>query len=412
MNDAHIYCTQEQFAAEFNAVNEMYLKYFKIFGIEKYVMRFSTHGPAERDKPNLSTSRSSGKRPRTWCGGRWEIGDQFRRGPRTKPPFTAPRSTSRSGAPSGANSPWRPTRSISPCPPGSGLTYHDQDNTDKTPLCIHRAPLGTHERFIGFLIEHYAGNFPLWLAPEQVRVLTIGEDEKLVEYANSIVRELRGHFVRAERRSSSTKSTAKFRRRRRRASTRCWSLAGATWKRATSPCACTAKAALAQSPKGKWWRTYCKRSGSGGHRNKNENRDGRGRPGLIKFPSPVMNEFKFSCPNCQQNIQATPEYSGAQINCPSCQQPIIVPQAPSAPVPHAGKLTMAASTTSHAATRTPVIAAGPLRKKKDYTNLIVGLVLAAGAISAGINFGPGLYAKYIHHAAAPVAAGAPGRADQ
>ncbi|MBU6411818.1 MAG: threonine--tRNA ligase, partial [Verrucomicrobia bacterium] len=46
MNDAHIYCTPEQFAAEFNAVNEMYLKYFKIFGIEKYVMRFSTHDPS------------------------------------------------------------------------------------------------------------------------------------------------------------------------------------------------------------------------------------------------------------------------------------------------------------------------------------------------------------------------------
>ena len=45
MNDAHIYCTEEQFAAEFLAVNEMYLKYFKIFGIEKYVMRFSTHDP-------------------------------------------------------------------------------------------------------------------------------------------------------------------------------------------------------------------------------------------------------------------------------------------------------------------------------------------------------------------------------
>ena len=55
-----------------------------------------------------------------------------------------------------------------------GLTYKDRDNTEKTPLCIHRAPLGTHERFIGFLIEHYAGNFPLWLAPEQVRVLPIG----------------------------------------------------------------------------------------------------------------------------------------------------------------------------------------------------------------------------------------------
>ena len=79
-----------------------------------------------------------------------------------------------------------------------GLTYRDKDNTDKTPLCIHRAPLGTHERFIGFLIEHYAGNFPLWLAPEQVRVLTIGDDEKIVAYAKTIVAELRAKQVRAE----------------------------------------------------------------------------------------------------------------------------------------------------------------------------------------------------------------------
>jgi hypothetical protein len=67
-----------------------------------------------------------------------------------------------------------------------GLVYRDKDNTDKTPLCIHRAPLGTHERFIGFLIEHYAGNFPLWLAPEQVRVLTVGEEEPLVNYAQPL----------------------------------------------------------------------------------------------------------------------------------------------------------------------------------------------------------------------------------
>jgi threonyl-tRNA synthetase len=79
-----------------------------------------------------------------------------------------------------------------------GLVYRDSDNTEKTPLCIHRAPLGTHERFVGFLIEHYAGNFPLWLAPEQVRVLTIGQEEPLVNYAKDIVRELRGHMVRAE----------------------------------------------------------------------------------------------------------------------------------------------------------------------------------------------------------------------
>src|SRR5208282_152745 len=77
-----------------------------------------------------------------------------------------------------------------------GLVYKDRDNTEKTPLCIHRAPLGTHERFIGFLIEHYAGNFPLWLAPEQVRVLTIGDDTALVEYAKGIADELRARQVR------------------------------------------------------------------------------------------------------------------------------------------------------------------------------------------------------------------------
>ena len=72
---------------------------------------------------------------------------------------------------------------------------HDRDNTDKTPLCIHRAPLGTHERFIGFLIEHYAGNFPLWLAPEQVRVLPVTPDQ--IAYGEDLVKELRGQFVRA-----------------------------------------------------------------------------------------------------------------------------------------------------------------------------------------------------------------------
>jgi len=79
-----------------------------------------------------------------------------------------------------------------------GLVYRDKDNSDKTPLCIHRAPLGTHERFIGFLIEHYAGNFPLWLAPEQVRVMTLGDDEPLLAYAKGVAAELRANFVRCE----------------------------------------------------------------------------------------------------------------------------------------------------------------------------------------------------------------------
>jgi threonyl-tRNA synthetase len=91
-----------------------------------------------------------------------------------------------------------------------GLTYKDRDNTSKTPLCIHRAPLGTHERFVGFLIEHYAGNFPLWLSPEQVRILPIGDEEPLVAYAQDIQRELRSHGVRAELDATSNKINGKI----------------------------------------------------------------------------------------------------------------------------------------------------------------------------------------------------------
>ncbi len=79
-----------------------------------------------------------------------------------------------------------------------GLTYRDTDNSNKTPLCIHRAPLGTHERFIGGSQlpassprRLHAGNFPLWLAPDQVRVITLNDDEALINYAQPIVAELR-----------------------------------------------------------------------------------------------------------------------------------------------------------------------------------------------------------------------------
>jgi threonyl-tRNA synthetase len=91
-----------------------------------------------------------------------------------------------------------------------GLVYKTRENTEATPLCIHRAPLGTHERFIGFLIEHYAGNFPLWLAPEQVRVLPIGDEAPLLDYARLIQNELRAHEVRAELDASSDHIKAKI----------------------------------------------------------------------------------------------------------------------------------------------------------------------------------------------------------
>jgi threonyl-tRNA synthetase len=196
MNDAHIYCTEDQFAAEFNAVNEMYLKYFRIFGIEKYVMRFSTH-------LNGGLGEKYVNEPKLWL----KTEDMVRRvlidskinyvEVPDEAAFYGPKIDVQVWSVIGREFTLATNQVDFAVPAKFGLVYRDKDNVDKTPLCIHRAPLGTHERFIGFLIEHYAGNFPLWLAPEQVRVITIGEDEPLLNYAKQIVNELRGHQVRA-----------------------------------------------------------------------------------------------------------------------------------------------------------------------------------------------------------------------
>jgi threonyl-tRNA synthetase len=200
MNDAHIYCTPEQFASEFNAVNEMYLKYFKIFGIDKYIMRFSTHDPSRLTGDNAKFVNE----PELWK----QTEDLVRKVlieskiPYVEVPneaaFYGPKIDVQVWSVIGREFTLATNQVDFAVPAKFGLVYKDRDNTEKTPLCIHRAPLGTHERFIGFLIEHYAGNFPLWLAPEQVRVLTIGDDEALVNYAKAIVQELRADMVRAE----------------------------------------------------------------------------------------------------------------------------------------------------------------------------------------------------------------------
>src|SRR5580704_17292482 len=200
MNDAHIYCTAEQFAQEFNAVNEMYLKYFKIFGIEKYVMRLSTHDPSRLTGDNAKFVNE----PELWK----QTEDLVRKVlidskiPYVEVPneaaFYGPKIDVQVWSVIGREFTLATNQVDFAVPRKFGLVYRDRDNTEKTPLCIHRAPLGTHERFIGFLIEHYAGNFPLWLAPEQVRVLTLGDEAPLVNYAKAIVAELRGNMVRAE----------------------------------------------------------------------------------------------------------------------------------------------------------------------------------------------------------------------
>ncbi len=195
MNDAHLYMTPDQFEAEFNAVNEMYLNYFKLFGIEKYLMRFSTHDPAKLgqkfvDEPELWKQTEEMTRNVLKSSGinYVEVANEAA--------FYGPKIDVQVWSVIGREFTIATNQVDFAQPRRFNLVYKDRDNTEKTPLCIHRAPLGTHERFIGFLIEHYAGNFPLWLAPEQVRILPIGDDAKLLDYARSIQTELRAHQVR------------------------------------------------------------------------------------------------------------------------------------------------------------------------------------------------------------------------
>src|SRR5215213_3909659 len=209
MNDAHIYCSEEQFEDEFRAVNQMYLKYFKTFGIEKYLMRFSTHDPAKLGQKFVDEPELWLKTEEMVRGVLQRSGINYVEVP-NEAAFYGPKIDVQVWSAIGREFTIATNQVDFAVPPKFGLVYKDRDNTMKTPLCIHRAPLGTHERFIGFLIEHYAGNFPLWLSPEQVRVLPIGDDEKLVGHAKALVTELRGKMVRAEGDFSSNPIKAKI----------------------------------------------------------------------------------------------------------------------------------------------------------------------------------------------------------
>jgi len=211
MNDAHLYMTPEQFEAEFNAVNEMYLNYFKLFGIDKYLMRFSTHDPAKLGQKFVDEPELWKKTEEMTRNVLKNSGINYVEVP-NEAAFYGPKIDVQAWSVIGREFSIATNQVDFAQPRNFDLRYKDRDNIDKIPICIHRAPLGTHERFIGFLIEHYAGNFPLWLSPEQVRILTIGDDPKLIDYARSILKELRAHQVRAEIDESSDKINGKVQR--------------------------------------------------------------------------------------------------------------------------------------------------------------------------------------------------------
>jgi threonyl-tRNA synthetase len=194
MNDAHIYCTREQFADEFRAVNDMYLKYFKIFGIDKYVMRLSLHDPAKLGQKYINE-------PELWL----ETEEMVRqvliesnipyKEVADEGAFYGPKIDVQIWSAIGREF----TLATNQVDFAQGrrfkLSFTNANNEGETPLIIHRAPLGTHERFIGFLLEHYAGKFPLWLNPQQVKVLPISD--KFLDYARDIQKKLKKAGIRA-----------------------------------------------------------------------------------------------------------------------------------------------------------------------------------------------------------------------
>ncbi|HJS53639.1 MAG TPA: threonine--tRNA ligase [Chitinophagaceae bacterium] len=195
MNDAHIYCTKEQFEEEFRAVNEMYLKYFKIFGIDKYVMRLSLHSA---DKLGMKYVNE----PQLWIETEQMVRQVLIN---SNIPFVEVQDEAAFYGPKIDVQIWSVigrefTLATNQVDFSQGrsfkLEYTTPDNQTETPLIIHRAPLGTHERFIGFLLEHYAGKLPVWLAPVQVKVLPISD--KFLDYSRTIADKLKKSDIRAE----------------------------------------------------------------------------------------------------------------------------------------------------------------------------------------------------------------------
>ncbi|OGJ42963.1 threonine--tRNA ligase [Candidatus Peregrinibacteria bacterium RIFCSPLOWO2_01_FULL_48_20] len=187
MNDAHIYCTPKQFEKEFIRVMELYKKYSAIFGVKKMVMRLSLH-----DKEGLG--KKFVNEPKLWLQTEEQVrramlktGIEFVEAP-GEAAFYGPKIDVEVWSAIGREFTLATNQLDFAVPKRFNLTYVDTDGKEKTPLCIHRAPLGTHERFIGFLIEHFAGAFPTWLAPVQVAVLPISDN--FLKYAKKIQRTL------------------------------------------------------------------------------------------------------------------------------------------------------------------------------------------------------------------------------
>ncbi len=197
MNDAHLYVTREQMLEELKGVMELHREYYELFDLDTYYLRLSLWDPDDPKRGDKYIDQ-----PEDWEFSQkivqqaLEELDLWYKVAPGEAAFYGPKIDVQFKTVLGREFTVSTNQLDFAVPGRFGLTYVDRDGHDKVPYCIHRAPLGTHERFIGFLIEHYGGAFPTWLAPVQVVLIPISDDQ--VPYAREVQAKLRARMVRAE----------------------------------------------------------------------------------------------------------------------------------------------------------------------------------------------------------------------
>ncbi len=193
-NDAHIYCREDQAEEEFLQVMKLHeFWYKKVFDIKDFYMRLSL--PAKNKNKFAGT-------PKEWASAIAIVRNAMKRSglpfveAEGEAAFYGPKVDFQIKSVIGREETASTNQLDFFSPKRFGLTYHDRDGKEKSVYIIHRAPLGSHERFIAFLIEHYAGAFPFWLAPVQATVLAI--NEKVADWAQKVFEELKKNDIRAE----------------------------------------------------------------------------------------------------------------------------------------------------------------------------------------------------------------------
>ena len=208
MNDAHIYCSEEQFEEEFMGVVDLYLEYFRIFGVDKYVMRLSTHHKAGLGKKYIDNEPM-------WLKTEEMVRNAMKNGgvPFVEVPdeaaFYGPKIDVQIWSAIGREFSLATNQVDFAVPARCDLSFVNRAGDAEIPICLHRAPLGTHERMIGFLLEHYAGKFPVWLSPEHARVIPINDSHN--DYTQKIAERLREANIRAQADLGPDRMNAKIR---------------------------------------------------------------------------------------------------------------------------------------------------------------------------------------------------------